>query len=197
MLYYFMDKFLLTDVDDAILDWFPQFRAYCENKLNVSLTERPTQYSMQKWLNITAEEIRTLIDEFDRDEESFGQLKPICQAEIYLPKFHADGYKIIVITASSTRPASMQRRRDNLVREFGDIFTDIHCVDKAENKREYLKMYPPSMFCEDKIFNAQMGYEEGHTGVVIRQLSNIEHETEYPHLTWVDNWEQIYNLSKN
>jgi len=188
------DKFLLTDVDDVILDWFPAFRAFCEHKLNVSLTERATQYSMQEWLKISPEEIRSLIDEFDREEESFGQLKSMREADVYLPKFHADGYKIIAITASSTRPKSMQRRRDNLVREFGDIFTEIHCVDKAENKREYLKMYPSSIWAEDKIYNSQMGYDLGHTGVVMRQLSNIEHEHEYPNLVWVDSWEQIYKL---
>jgi len=191
-----MDKFLLTDVDDAILAWFPQFRAFCEQKLNVSLTERATKYSMQDWLKISPEEIQALVLEFDKEEESFGHMKPICQAEVYLPKFHADGYRIVAITASSTKPESMQRRRDNLIREFGDIFTEVHFVDKAEEKKEFLKMYPSSLFVEDKIWNAQMGHELGHTGVVMRQLSNVDHEEEYPHLIWVDSWEQIYNNHK-
>lgn len=191
-----MEKFLITDCDDVCLDWYPAFRTFCEQKLNVSLTERAAQYSMRDWLNIPAKEVRALIEEFDQRNESFGQLKSMRQAEIYLPKFHADGYKIIAITASSTQPASMQRRRDNLVREFGDIFTEVHFVDKSEDKKEFLKLYSPSLWIDDKIFNAQLGADLGHSGVVMRQLSNIEHEHEYPNLTWVDNWEQIYNLKK-
>lgn len=189
-----MDKIILTDCDDVVLDWFPQFRLFCEKTLNVSLSERPTQYSMQKWLNLSVEEIRALIDEFDRNQESFGNLGPICQAEIYLPKFVDDGYKIYGITASSTNPPSMQRRRKNLKRVIGDVFTDVYFVDRADEKKKYLQQFAPTFYVEDKIYNAQMAADLGHTGIVMRQLSNKDHEHEYPDLIWVDSWADIYEM---
>lgn len=190
-----MDKFLLVDVDDVLLDWFPAFKTFVENELNIIISEdRASEYSMQDWLKLPLNEIRDLIDAFDRNHESFGGLKSMRQAEIYLPKFYENGYKIVAITASSIHPPSMRRRKDNLVREFDDIFENFHFVDRSEEKERYLKLYASSFWIEDKISNAQLGHDLGHTGIVMRQLSNKDDELKYPHLTWVNDWSEIYNM---
>jgi 5'(3')-deoxyribonucleotidase len=189
-----MNKILLTDIDDVVLDWTAGFKHFVELKLGRTITGKPTTPTMEEWLGLTYPEIRKLIDEFDRNNEDFGNLKSMRLSEIYLNKLKNDGYDIVAITASSTKPESMKRRKDNLLKEIGDIFTYIHFVNRSEEKREYLKLYKPTFFIEDKIANGLMAIEEGHKGIIMCQSTNGAHENCYKNLTWVNNWKEVYNL---
>ena len=189
-----MKKYLLVDVDDTLLGWADGFKVFAEKELGKNLIGKPDQYCMSNWLGINKTEILNLIQDFNNNHEDFGNLKPILKAEIYLPKFKEGGYEIVAVTASSDKHKSIERRKNNLYNVFGKIFSDIHCVANAEDKKKHLQKYPPSIFVEDKIFNAEMGLEFNHKPIIIRQLHSIEHEPNYSHLTWVNDWEEIYEI---
>jgi len=189
-----MDKYLLLDCDETCLDWVQGFKIFADKELGIKLVGQPDQYSMLNWMNMTDKnEVMKLVHDFNDNYEGFGSLKPIANAEIYLPKFFKEGYKIIAITASSSKELSKKRRTDNLHDVFGNIFEEIHCVDTPEEKKKYLQKFPPSIWCEDKIWNAEMGLEFNHKCFLIRSLSSIGHEQKYPKLIWVNDWEEIYN----
>ena len=189
-----MNKFFLTDIDEVVLDWISEFKLFFESETGKTLIGFPKTPNMVEWIGLEKHEIRKIIDKFDQTSEIFGRLKATRQSEIYLPKIKELGYNIIAITASSTVIDSIQRRKNNIIKEIGDIFTNVHCVSCSTDKSIYLQLYPSSYFVEDKVLNAKMAQKIGHKGIIMRQSSNIIQEKDNTDLIWVDNWGVIYNL---
>lgn len=191
------EKFLLLDIDDTVLGWTEGFKAYIEKKLGKKLEGRQTEYTMSSWIGLPDEEVKELVRDFNDNDEEFGNLKPIRNSEVFLPKFKDLGYDLVAITCSSAKEDSIKRRKQNIINVFGDIFTDVHCIPLSASKEEHLKQYPSSYWIEDKIENALLGKKLGHKGVMIRQPHNTLREKELEKdLMWVDEWGNIYYILK-
>jgi hypothetical protein len=187
-----MTKYILTDVDQTILDWHSTFAVYASKKLGRQITGLPTQYSMKDWLGIDVKKISELAQDFNDNCEMFEQLRPCYKSKEYLQKFYTTGYEIVAISASSDKNVSLTRRKQNLNNIFGDIFSEVYCVACPEDKRKYLEQFPPSIWVEDKIYNSLMGLDYSHKSFLIRSASSEDHEVQYPHLNWVNDWEDIW-----
>lgn len=187
-----MMKRILLDVDECCLSWVEGFKKFAEKKLGRALPGMPQQFDVHHWLEIPKEEALDMVWFFNDNDPGFGLLDPMHKAEIYLPKLKSKGFDLIAISACSQLPATIERRKENLINHFGDIFSHIHCVAGSANKTEYLQKYPPCFWVEDRPDNARKGLEVGHRSFVIRNTHNMHQEKANLDMTWVDSWEDIY-----
>jgi beta-phosphoglucomutase-like phosphatase (HAD superfamily) len=187
-------KTLLIDIDEVVLGWFDAYRDFVQLETGRMLPDRSTEYHLFECFGLTESENKRLFTQFNNNEPAFGQLKPIRDAEKVLPKFHQHGWTIIGITASSNAPSSVLRRNLNLIDVFGDIFSSIICVNHGYEKKAYLEQFSPAVWVEDRIENAQYGYDAGHFTIVMNQSHNEQHKDTNPHLCWVYDWNEIYTM---
>ena len=186
-----MNKLLLTDVDECILQWSTGFIQYLYDYHGFTDIKKRNDHYVSKWLEIHPDEAVTLVTEFNRSHY-FAALEPFDSAHIVLPRLYNEGYKIVAITSCSSEGIVAEMRRINLQRYFGNIFSEVHCLDFFDDKGEVLNRYPKTFWVEDSIEWAVRGADLGHTTFLINHLHN--ESLDDPRIVRVDNWLDIYNM---
>lgn len=146
---------VIVDVDEILLQWWPAFRKYCKDKGHDVPNDVP---SIEAWFGKDLGS--KLVNSFNDNEELFAYLKPYEDSVSTMKNLYMTGLEIIAITACGNGRNRKNSREYNLKREFGDIFSDIICVDK--HKDEKLKMFKPSWFIDDSWRHIMSGLKANH-----------------------------------
>jgi uncharacterized HAD superfamily protein len=184
-----MSQVILTDLDEVIFDWQGPFEKWATGVKGYT-PEFPLRnfWDIERWLNLTYEQGRELIEEFNH-LESFGDLKPLPHVVENVLKLSDAGYKFVAITACAADDWTHQTRWHNLRRCFGHVFDTLHCVGLSQPKADFLKRYAPTYWVEDKATHAVTGADLGHSPFLINYRWN-EYETD-KRVTRVSDWREI------
>lgn len=187
-----MSKVILTDVDDALLDWTSDFQQWIlDNTEHRPTTSLRDFWNIEVWLGITIEESRDLIRRFNGHEDYWPNFKALPGAKEAIENLHGMGYKFVAITACATDSWTYENRFANLRREFGAAFDTLHCVGLSQPKTEYLERYRPTFWVEDKWKHAVDGADHGHTSFIVDYEHNRHHEDD--RIIRVSGWSEIYD----
>ena len=192
-------KVILTDVDDAILDWSTPFTEWVKAQGRwTPICERLQECeNIEKWLSCDYSETRELIHEFNSHPEIWPSFKPLPGAQEAVARLVEAGYKFVAITACDASDWSREQRWNNLVTAFGGAFDTLHCVGLGGDKSEHLGRYRPTYWVEDKWSHAVHGADLGHRPFIMDYEHSRHHEDE--RITRVTNWGEIADhiLSKS
>lgn len=184
-----MTKIILTDLDEVIFGWQEPFEKWATEVKGFRPEQPLSQFwDIERWLGITYEQGRELIEEFN-SLESFGDLKPLPGVVRNVLLLQDLGFKFVAITACATDDWTHQARWHNLRRYFGHAFDTLHCVGLSQPKREYLERYRPTYWVEDKATHAKTGADLGHASFLLDYHYN-QYETD-PRIIRVQNWNEI------
>lgn len=195
------DTAILVDCDGVLLNWYEGFRNFAEAALGRTLCPKgPQEFDVTKWLGV--EHVREAVDlvrRFNSGEAGyFAKLAPMEGAVEAIAALRSQGREIYVITSCSTEPAIVAMRRQNLIDVFGDIFTEIHCLDMTDTKDALLSEYRAATWVEDKFENAVAGAAAGHRTYLIRASYNVgfEDTNVVRGVTWVNGWSDIVEFER-
>jgi len=148
-------------------------------------------YYMSSAYNIPVKQAMCLLEEFCTSDAACN-LKAYADAAVWLPRLAEKGWMITAITSFSTDPYLQRGRRNNLIREFGDIFTDVICTGFTGGKESYLKEWKNQRlwWIEDKASNAREGLNVGLKPILLNRPWNKEE----PNIPYVNNWYEIYSM---
>ena len=163
----------ILDCDDVLLDWNAGFRSFLEAKGIYTDPSGPDDWDMDTWVGQKA---FPLIQEFNASE-AFSQLDPLPGAV----EFVAGLQNPFILTACSTDPAVVARRRENIKRHFGRVPSI--CLELGASKKDVLRLFSPGTYFEDNVRHAQDGVAAGHEVVVFER----SHNRKYRHLplNWI------------
>lgn len=186
-----MQKLILTDVDEVILQWTKGFTDFLHTHHDIIPDRIRDDHHVYKWLEIHQDHAYDLVMEFNSSHH-FAALQPFDGAAKILPKMHREGWKFVAVTSCSSDSIIAQMRRDNLHKFFGDIFTEIHCLDFSDDKGDVLSSYPKTIWVEDAMEWAVRGADLGHSTFLINHKHN---ETLVdPRIVRVSDWHTLYNI---
>lgn len=184
-------KVILTDVDDAILDWSspfiewvkgrPDLKPVCENLRDCE--------NIEAWLGCDYSLTRELIHEFNTHPEIWPNFQPLPGAQEAVSRLADAGYKFVAITACDTDDWTREHRWNNLQRAFGGAFDTLHCVGLGGSKWEHLARYRPTYWVEDKWSHAVDGAELGHQSILMSYVHSEQYQDD--RIIKVNNWTEI------
>lgn len=174
-------KLILTDIDEAVLKYHEALEKWVRknpdilDSLSILMPDERNhlslKQSMMTWLRTDEKRIDVLVGIFAKTEE-FRDIKPGWDSETYIPKLHEEGYKFVAITAAGTDSLVKESRIHNLEKYFPRMFTAVHCISHYESKEDYLKLYQPAWWVEDRIDNGLLGRRHGHKVWIISNETN-------------------------
>lgn len=185
-----MNKLILTDIDDTILNYVTPFRAWMEAKGYEPVRPYGEVYNLGQIYGLDDDHAISLIEEFTHGEE-FGALAPEpCALEV-LPALYWEGYRFVAISATVKSKENRDRRMKNISEAFGFEFEDCFCTGLRLPKTPYLESYrgKSDLWVEDNFSHAVDGAEMGHNTFLITRLYNRDFEHE--RVTRVNDWHDI------
>jgi hypothetical protein len=151
-------------------------------------------YDMSIRYNISKDQVVKLIRIFN-ESAAIGFLPAMRDATYYIKRLHEEfGYRFHAITSLSLDPNAQRLREMNLHKIFGPTaFERIVCLDTGADKHEALEQYEGTgcYWIEDKVENADLGYQLGLKSLLLEHGHNMNHECPYP---IVKNWKHIYEI---
>lgn len=192
-------EFIITDIDECVLSYHDSFERWIRN--NPSIITRmgiyfpketdhlSLKHCIENWLECSTSQASILIEIFSSTDE-FRNLPPSWESDIYIPKLYDLGYKFIAITSAGKSQSVRESRMINLERYFPNMFIACHCIDWSVEKKEYLSLYRPTWWVEDRIPNALMGKELGFKTFLV---DNPHNQDNLPcGIKRVKSWKEIY-----
>lgn len=187
-----MSKLILTDCDGVLLNWEYAFDIWMQSHGYEKKIEG--LYSVTKSYDISEEKKIFLIKNFN-ESASMGFLPPHRDAMFYVDLLHRKhGYVFDVITSMSLDPFAIRLREMNLFKLFGTAINKVVCLDTGADKDHELEKYSHSgvPWIEDKITNAEVGYDLGLSSVLMEHEHNMKYNN--PNIPIVKNWQEIYEM---
>lgn len=185
------NKIILTDADGVLLDWEYAFDVYMRqhgfNKLE------PLKYNIGVRYGIDPDQGKKLIKIFN-ESAHMGFLPPLRDAMYYVKRLHEEhGYVFHCISSLSKDENAQELRRMNLKKLFGaTAFEKFIFLDTGADKDEALEEYRNTGYwwIEDKIVNAQLGYQLGLKSLIMEHGHNMDYND--PTIPRVKNWREVY-----
>jgi len=189
------NKLILTDIDGACLDWEWAFNIWMQQHGFEEVPGSKLNYDMAIRYGIPRDQVVKLIRIFN-ESAAIGFLPPLRDAMFYVKRLHEEfGYKFHAITSLSLDPNAQKLREMNLNKLFGPTaFERIICLDTGAPKDTALAEYKDTgcIWIEDKIENAEAGYNAGLKCLLLEHGHNFEYN--HPQIKLVKNWKHIYNI---
>jgi hypothetical protein len=130
------------------------------------------------------------------ESAAIGFLPALRDAMYYVKRLHEEhGFRFHCITSLSLDPNAYKLREMNLNKLFGStVFERIVCLDTGADKVEALEEYEGTgcYWIEDKISNAEAGYDAGLKCLLVEHGHNMHHY--HKGISTVKNWKEIYQL---
>ena len=183
---------ILTDCDGVLLNWEYAFDVWMNDK-GYMLRDR-SKYETYDRYGITKEKAKELI-KFFNESASIGFIPPLRDAIQYVRKIHEEyGYIFGVITSLSTNPYAVKLRERNLKKLFGTAISFVQCLETGSDKDDALMPYANSglWWIEDKVENAEVGYNLGLESIIIEHEHNMY--SELPFIPVVKKWKEVYEI---
>ena len=183
-------QFILTDVDDVLLDWIGPFQEFLHAKGIMTNTPTLLDWDLSTWITLPDSEIRQLVHEFN-NSNYFHRLPAFKDAKSVI-KDLAKTHEIVAVTSCSRDNKIVTDRMKNLQVEFGINFHQVHCLNYGEDKKEFLSKYPPSFWLEDKLEGAVQGLSCKHMAKLVNRSHN--QKTNHDEVQRIDSWHEIVKL---
>lgn len=182
---------IILDCDDVLLDWVKRFRYFCMTERGLNPAEAgPGSWKMTDWLGVSDDEALRLIQDFNASHH-FAFLDAVDGAQDAVARL-ARTHDLYVLTACSTDPETVERRKQNLRVVFDDVFSSIWCLDLGASKSQALSQFEPSIWVEDNYKHAVAGVEAGHRTFLRRRPHNLSLEAaSIPEITWFTEWSEV------
>ena len=183
---------ILTDCDGVLLNWEYAFDVWMNDK-GYSLVSQMV-YETNERYGIPYAKSKELI-KFFNESASMGFIPPLRDAVQYVKKLHEEyGYTLGVITSLSTNPYAVKLRERNLEKLFGSAIAFVKCLETGSDKDQALAPYKDSglVWIEDKVENAEVGYDLGLRSILIEHGHNMNHGN--PDIPIVKGWREIYEM---
>jgi len=194
-----MDKKLIfTDVDGVLLNWEYAFNEWMEFQGHTPVDDHKDHYNIAKQYSLPSKNIgHNLIRQFNASA-AIGFLPPLRDAQQYVEKLTADGYRFVVLTSLSTDKYAKELRTRNLTKLFGDCFEEIICLATGADKDNALvklaNKYGTGYWIEDKPSNADAGTKAGFNTILIEHRHNLGYEGD---AIIAPLWADVYNIITN
>lgn len=189
------NKLILTDADGCLLDWEWAFNVWMQEHGFLEVPGSKLNYDMSVRYGIPREQVVKLIRIFN-ESAAIGFLPAQRDAMYYVKRLHEEhGYTFHCITSLSLDPNAQRLREMNLQKLFGKtVFERIVCLDTGAHKDDALEEYEGTgcWWIEDKIENAEAGYQAGLKCLLIEHGHNMSYE--HPDISLVKNWKHIYEI---
>lgn len=188
-------KHIILDCDGVLLDWTRGFRNWLYAKTGVMADVKgPATWSLAGWLGMSEQRCFELINEFNASVV-FGYLDAVDGAREAIDELKGAGCTFTVLTSCSADPVALQRRTDNLKREFGGTFGRVICLPLRQPKSEWLEALKSGIWVEDNYQNAMMGVAAGHRTFMLRYRHNATDEcASDSRVTWASSWRDLISL---
>ena len=196
------EKIILTDADGCLFDWNNTFNDFMLDKGYEIIPGEEENYSVEKRFGLNGHSHKMdFIKEFNHSDR-IAKLPPHADAQEYVAKLNAEGYKFICITSLSEKPSAHEYRTQNLKEHFGDAVIDLHCLRIGVHKTKKLKEWEDTnlFWIEDHVSNAVAGAALGLRSIVINHSYNTRYtdgdELLYARTSQETPWAAIYELVK-
>lgn len=187
-------EIILCDADGCLLNWIDPFNEW------MSLHGWEQNPNASHYYNIT--DIYNGIDvdsakKFTRlfnESANIGFLPAFRDSKYYVRRLHEEfGFVFRIITSLSLNSYAGKLREQNLTNLFGSAIESVICLDTGADKYQALLPYQYSnlFWIEDKVENADAGYNLGLSPILIEHDYNKHHAVNYP---CVKNWKEIYRI---
>lgn len=188
------NKIILTDADGVLLDWEYSFDVWMQQHGFNKVEGGNLKYNIGTRYGIDSEQGRRLIKIFN-ESAHMGFLPPLRDAMFYVKRLHEEhGYVFHCITSLTKDENAQELRRMNLKKLFGETaFEKFIFLDTGADKDEALEPYRNTNYfwIEDKIINAQVGYNLGLKSLLMEHGHNMDAATPFPK---VKNWREVYDI---
>lgn len=188
------NKIILTDADGVLLDWEYSFDVWMRQHGFNKVEGGNLKYNIGTRYGIDPEQGRRLIKIFN-ESAHMGFLPPLRDAMYYVKRLHEEhGYVFHCITSLTKDENAQELRRMNLKKLFGETaFEKFIFLDTGADKDDELEPYRDSGYywIEDKIINAQIGYDLGLKSLLMEHGHNMDAATPFPK---VKNWREVYDI---
>lgn len=188
-------KHLLLDIDGVCLDWNTPFVEFLQAKGHVLAKNWQKDYVIEDWINQDTKTVNNLVCEFNQSA-THGNLAPFDDAKYFIQIFKKEKFKFTAVTKCGIDPQIVELRKQNLIKAFGPIWEDIHCIAVNKSKSPILKMYKNCWFVEDQASNALQGAKLGHQTFLINRSYNLCDLVQHDLVMRVNSWKQIYQTIK-
>jgi len=187
-------RHILSDCDGVLLRWLPGFERFMDAKGYVKIPRTDNEYNLGKRYNVTYEESRVLVREYN-ESDLMKDLPPMPGAVEYVKRLNErHGFRFTVITAMSENPIACKNRTENLVKYFGDVFDEVKCLDIGTIKYAELSRWTNSglFWLEDHVAQAMAGYKLGLTPILMEDPTNGHYDGK--ELIRAESWKDIYRI---
>lgn len=195
------NKFILTDVDDVLLDFMSGLEAFLkdERKLSIDPLKRGNYY-LSDVLGISREDEVKIYRDYAHSEY-FTRIPAKEHAAETLQALSKEGWQFVAITACHTgmheqdMKLTHANRAKNLESSFGNIFKELHITTWQECKSKFLKNYESTWWVEDNIHFAHIGHGIGHKSIIMDSPRYSDSLNEGK-LKVVKSWQEISDFIK-
>jgi hypothetical protein len=188
------NKIILTDADGVLLDWEYSFDVWMRQHGFNKVEGGHLKYKTGSRYGIDGEQATKLVKIFN-ESAHIGFLPPLRDAMYYVKRLHEEhGYVFHCITSLSKDENACELRRMNLRKLFGETaFEKFIFLETSADKDDALDPYRNSGYywIEDKIINAQVGYNLGLRSILMEHGHNMDAVLPFAK---VKNWRDIYNI---
>ena len=191
-----MNKILLTDIDEVLLDWSWSFENFLKKEKNLIFEHKlKNYYDFEKWSGKPFEEIWSYVDEFCSNKDYYRNIPVFQCAKEVLPELHKKGWDIIPISAAPNLEHVKENRKYNLENHFGYIFKKIHLTGDKNNTSKNCKIktlcqYESTYFVEDSPSQLEKCLTTNHNIIIM----DYEYNKHIKHNNRVKNWYEIYDI---
>jgi len=187
------DNIILVDCDGVLLDWWPYFEQWMDEKHNLKPKNKEL-YNIGKIYEIPGMEAKRYVGKFN-ESTHMANLGPLRDAVKYVRKLYVEyGFRFHVITSQTTNKSAQEFRKYNLETLFGkEVFHGFTILEQGADKDKELTKWKDSecWWVEDKIENVIHGWEAGLNSLLMGHVYNKDgHSNEWYYCT---NWKEVYN----
>jgi len=187
-------KIILVDCDGVLLDWEYSFDVWMQQHGFNKVDGGNLKYNIGTRYGIDHDQGRKLIKIFN-ESAHMGFLPPLRDAMYYVKRLHEEhGFIFHCITSLTTDENAQELRKMNLRKLFGTTaFEKFVFLETGADKDHALEPYRDSGYywIEDKIINAQVGYDLGLNSLLMEHGHNMDADVKFP---IVKNWREIYEI---
>lgn len=184
------DRTILVDVDEVILQWTPTFDQFLLDHHGIERPVEARSIHTFEWLGM--ETAVKFAREFNTNPQHFENLPAWEDAARVLPILVEEGWSFVAITAAGRCENAMEMRRKNLLKEFGDVFTDIHHVNFTEGKDCWLEKYSPTWWVDDSWSHVMSGLRHNHSSIHMVRLH--DRALSHPEVKKAHSWDEIREI---
>lgn len=157
-------KTIATDCDGVLLDWWAGFDPWMSLKHGMHMKNPDETLWTNERYGVSREEITKYITQFNGSVE-ISRLPTYKDSLLGVEELVRRGYNFVVITALGNDSMSHILREMNLKQQFGDVFSEVHCLGIGDSKKETLSrvndQYDVVAWLEDTPSHASTGVELG------------------------------------